>query len=65
MRMSPRYVGPTIHLARRRGDVGELFVRQRRRLDATFRSLSDCDDWRAPTRCENWTVQTLLPTWTA
>jgi uncharacterized protein (TIGR03083 family) len=33
-----------------------LFVRQRRRLEAMFASLSD-DDWRAPTRCENWSVQ--------
>jgi uncharacterized protein (TIGR03083 family) len=56
MRMSPRYVGPTILTLAGEGDVGELFVRQRRRLEATFGSLSD-DDWRAPTRCENWTVQ--------
>ena len=37
MRMSPRYVGPTILTLAGEGDVGELFVRQRRRLDATFR----------------------------
>lgn len=56
MRIAPRYDGPTILTLVSEGDVGALFVRQRRRLEALFASLSE-EDWRAPTRCENWTVQ--------
>jgi uncharacterized protein (TIGR03083 family) len=56
MRLAPRYEGPTVLTLAGDGDVGSVFLRQRRRLEATFASLSD-DDWRAPTRCENWTVQ--------
>src|SRR4029453_8313261 len=56
MRIAPRYEGPTILTLAGEGGVGRLFVRQRRRLEAIFASLSD-DDWRAPTRCENWSVQ--------
>src|SRR6266508_1807058 len=56
MRISPRYEGPTILTLAGEGDVGELFVRQRRRRETIFASLGD-DDWRAPTRCESWRVQ--------
>lgn len=56
MRLTPRYEGPTILTLAGEDDVGRLFVRQRRRLEAILASLSD-DDWRAPTRCENWSVQ--------
>jgi uncharacterized protein (TIGR03083 family) len=56
MRISPRYEGPTILEIAAGGDVAEPFVRQRRRLEAIFASLS-ADDWSAPTRCENWRVQ--------
>jgi uncharacterized protein (TIGR03083 family) len=56
MRLAPRYEGPTILTLAGDGDVGGVFVRQRRRLEAILSSLGD-DDWRAPTRCENWTVQ--------
>jgi uncharacterized protein (TIGR03083 family) len=56
MRLAPRYEGPTILTLAGEGDVGRLFVQQRRRLEAIFASLGD-DDWRAPTRCENWSVQ--------
>jgi uncharacterized protein (TIGR03083 family) len=58
MRIAPRYEGPTILTIAGEGDVGTLFVRQRRRLEAIFASLGD-DDWRAPTRCENWSVQDI------
>jgi uncharacterized protein (TIGR03083 family) len=56
MRLSPRYEGPTILTLAGDGDVGGLFVRQRRRLEAAFESFGDVD-WRAPTRCESWRVQ--------
>lgn len=56
MRVAPRYEGPTILTIAGDGDVGSLFVRQRRRLEATFASLSDVD-WQAPSRCEDWSVQ--------
>jgi uncharacterized protein (TIGR03083 family) len=56
MRIAPRYEGPTILTLASQDDVGSLFVRQRRRLEAIFASLGD-DDWRASTRCENWRVQ--------
>jgi uncharacterized protein (TIGR03083 family) len=56
MRIAPRYEGPTILTLVGGGDVGELFVRQRRRLEAIFASLGE-DDWLAPTRCEHWRVQ--------
>src|SRR5262245_30922344 len=56
MRLAPRYEGPTILTLPGEGDVGTLFLRQRRRFEAMFASLGDAD-WRAPTRCESWTVQ--------
>jgi uncharacterized protein (TIGR03083 family) len=58
MRIAPRYDGPTILTLPLDADLGELFVRQHRRLEAIFASLGD-DEWRAPTRCEHWRVQDI------
>lgn len=56
MRITPRYDGPDIVTFAVGADVGEVFVRQRRRLEATFASLAD-GEWGVESRCEGWTVQ--------
>ena len=55
MQLSPVY-GPTplIELDGDPSAVGEITIRQRRRLASTFADL-DAPRWAAPTRCEGWT----------
>lgn len=56
MQIMPRYDGPPIITVAGGNEVGEAFVRQRRRLHATLAELSD-DAWRVQSRCDGWTVQ--------
>ncbi len=56
MRITPRYDGPDIVTFVQTTEIGEAFVRQRRRLQATFALLDD-DEWGIQSRCEGWTVQ--------
>ncbi|HLM65225.1 MAG TPA: maleylpyruvate isomerase family mycothiol-dependent enzyme [Acidimicrobiales bacterium] len=56
MQIVPRYDGPPIVTLQGGADVGQPFIRQRRRLQALLGSLSD-DEWSAGSRCEGWTVQ--------
>ena len=60
MEVAPRYdAAPWITIDGRVDDQREPMVRQRRRMEAALRGLTD-EQWRTPSRCEGWTVQDVV-----
>jgi uncharacterized protein (TIGR03083 family) len=60
MLISPRYDGPPIlTIDGPADDQLAPTTRQRRRLEAMLRDLTD-DQWRSPSRCDSWTVQDVV-----
>ncbi|MFK7920202.1 MAG: maleylpyruvate isomerase N-terminal domain-containing protein [Ilumatobacter sp.] len=57
MLLTPRHgSNPVLHLEGDPAAIGELFVRQRRRLVTLLTELSS-EQWAQPSRCDGWSVQ--------
>lgn len=59
MRLTPRYGDRPIVRVEVRGDGEHPVVRQRGRLEARLRELSE-EEWHHPSRCAGWSVQDVV-----